>query len=99
MAVPYGMVTKVTLRGKESARIGTELVKVTIELTDGSKIKLAGDADHRRVFEQLRARAAAVPVGTVPPAPEQRPEPSVARVLASAAGHVSGYVRAARRPS
>ena len=106
MSVPYGTVTKVTIGKKETARIVAELVKVTIELTDGSKIKLAGDAEHRRVFEQLRARAAAVPVGTVPPAPEQRPEPSVARVLASAAGHVakgavsvSGHVRAARSPS
>ena len=83
MAVPYGMVTKVTIRRKDLAR-----VKVTIELTDGSKIKLAGDAEHRRVFEQLRARAAVVPVGTVPPAPEQRPELSVVRALARAAGHV-----------
>ena len=83
MAVPYGMVTKVTIRKKELARI-----KVTIELTDGSKIKLAGDAEHRRVFEQLRARAAVVPVGTVPPAPEQRPELSVVRALAWAAGRV-----------
>ena len=87
MAVPYGMVTKVTI-GKKHARIVAELVKVTIELTDGSKIKLDGDAEHRRVFEQLRARAAEVPVGTVPPAPEQRPELSVVRALARAAGHV-----------
>jgi len=101
MVVPYGMVTKVKITRKELARI-----KVTVELTDGSRIKLAGDAKHRHVFEQLRARAAAVPVGTVPPAPEQRPEPSVARVLASAAGHVakgavsvSGHLRAARSPS
>ena len=85
MAVPYGMVTKVTIRKKESHG---SLSKVTIELTDGSKIKLAGDAEHRRVFEQLRARAAVVPVGTVPPAPEQRPELSVVRALARAAGHV-----------
>jgi hypothetical protein len=92
MAVPYGMVTKVTIRKKELARI-----KVTIELTDGSKIKLAGDAEHRRVFEQLRARAALVPVGTVPPAPEQRPELSVVRALARAAGHVGkGAVRVSR---
>jgi hypothetical protein len=40
------------------------------------------------VFEQLRARAAVVPVGTVPPAPEQRPELSVVRALARAARHV-----------
>ena len=60
MAVPYGMVTKVTVGKKESARMVASLVKVTIELTDGSKIKLAGDAEHRRVFEQLRARAAVV---------------------------------------
>jgi hypothetical protein len=103
MTVPYGMVTKVTLGRKASAWTGAELVKVTIEVADGSKFKLTGDAAHRQVFEQLQARAAAVPVGTVPPAPEQRPEPSVARVLASAAGHVakgtvrvSGHVRAAR---
>jgi hypothetical protein len=83
MAVPYGMVTKVTIRRKDLAR-----VKVTIELTDGSKIKLAGDAEHSRVFEQLRARATVVPVGTVPPAPEHQPELSVVRALARAAGHV-----------
>jgi hypothetical protein len=94
MALPYGMVTKVTIGKKELARI-----RVTIELIDGSSIKLAGDAEHRHVFERFQARVAAVPAGTVPPAPEQRPEPNVARVLASAAGHVSGYVRAARRPS
>ena len=95
MAVPYGMVTKVTVGKKESARIVASLVKgtleltVTIELTDGSKIKLAGDPEYRRVFEQLQARAAAVPVGTVAPAPTQRPEPTVARVLASTASHVA----------
>ena len=106
LAVPYGMVTRVTVGKKESARfvgslveatvgkkesarIVTSLVKVTIELTDGSKIKLVGDARHRRVFEQLQAVAAAVPVGTVAPAPAQRPEPTVARVLALAAGHVA----------
>ena len=106
MSVPYGTVTKVTIGKKETARIVAELVKVTIELTDGSKIKLAGDAEHRRVFEQLRARAAVVPVGTVPPAPEQPSELSVVRTLASAAGHVakgavgvSAHVRAARSPS
>lgn len=88
MAVPYGMVTKVTVGKMESGRMVASLVKVTIELTDGSKIKLAGDPAHRRVFEQLRARAAVVPVGTVPPAPEQRPELSVVRTLARAAGHV-----------
>src|SRR3954454_2871472 len=33
-AVPYGMVTKVTLGQKSSPMIGTSLVKVTIELTD-----------------------------------------------------------------
>ena len=70
MAVPYGMVTKVTVGKKESGRMVASLVKVTIELTDGSKIKLAGDAEHRRVFEQLRARAAVVSVVTVP---EQEP--------------------------
>jgi hypothetical protein len=89
MAVPYGMVTRVTVGKKESARIVASLVKVTIELTDGSKIKLDGDAEHRRVFEQLQAGAAAVPVGTVAPPPAQQPEPSVARVLALAAGHVA----------
>ena len=106
MSVPYGTVTKVTIGKKETARIVAELVKVTIELTDGSKIKLAGDAEHRRVFEQLRARAAVVPVGTVPPAPEQPSELSVVRTLASADGHVakgavgvSAHVRAARSPS
>ncbi len=106
MAVPYGMVTRVTVGKKESARIVASLVKVTIELTDGSKIKLDGDAEHRRVLEQLQAGAAAVPVGTVAPAPAQRPEPSVARVLALAAGHVAkgavsvgGQVRAARGAS
>jgi len=106
MAVPYGMVTRVKLGKKESAIIGASLVKVTIELTDGSKIKLEGDAEHRRVFEQLQAAAAAVPVGTVAPAPAQRPEPTVARVLALAAGHVAkgavsvgGQVRAARSAS
>ena len=106
MAVPYGMVTRVTVGKKESTRIVASLVKVTIELTDGSKIKLDGDAEHRRVFEQLQAGAAAVPVGTVAPAPAQRPEPTVARVLASAAGHVAkgavsvgGQVRAARSAS
>jgi hypothetical protein len=72
MAVPYGMVTKVRIGRKASAWTGAELVKVTIELTDGSKIKLAGDAEHRQVFEQLQARAAAVPVGTVAPAPDAR---------------------------
>lgn len=92
MAVPYGAVTKVTIGKKEHARIVAELVKVTIELADGSKIKLAGNADHRRVFEQLRARAAVVPVGTVPPAPEQRPELSVVRALARAARHVGKHV-------
>jgi len=106
MAVPYGMVTRVTVGKKESARIVASLVKVTIELTDGSKIKLDGDAEHRRVFEQLQAGAAAVPVGTVAPAPAQRPEPTVARVLALAAGHVAKgavsvgeQVRAARSAS
>jgi hypothetical protein len=123
MTVPYGMVTKVTVGKKESARmvaslvedmvgkkesarIGVSLVKVTIDLTDGSKIKLDGDAKHRRVFEQLQASAAAVPVGTVAPAPAQQPEPTVARVLALAAGHVAkgavnvgGQVRAARKAS
>ena len=106
MAVPYGMVTSVTVGKKESARIVASLVKVTIELTDGSKIKLAGDVEQRQVFEQLQARAAAVPVGTVAPAPTQRPEPSVARVLAVAAGHVAkgaasvaGQVRASRSAS
>lgn len=100
MAVPYGMVTKVKISKK------VDYVKVTIELTDGSRIKLAGKRKHHRVYEQLRARAAAVPVGAVPPAPEQRPEPNIARALASAAGHVakgavsvSGHVRAARSPS
>lgn len=106
MAVPYGMVTRVTVGKKESARIVASFVKVTIELTDGSKIKLVGDAEHRWVFEQLQAGAAAVPVGTVAPAPAQRPEPTVARVLALAAGHVAKravsvgeQVRAARRPA
>ena len=106
MTVPYGMVTRVTVGKKESARIVASLVKVTIELTDGSEIKLDGDAEHRRVFEQLQARAAAVPVGTVAPAPAQRPEPTVARVLALAAGHVAKravsvgeQVRAARSAS
>jgi hypothetical protein len=81
-------------------------VKITIELTDGSKIMLDGDVDHRRVFDQLQAGAAAVPVGTIAPTPAQQPEPTVARVLALAAGHVAngavsfgGQVRAARRPS
>ena len=106
MAVPYGMVTRVTVGKKESARFVASLIKVTIELTDGSKIKLAGDAEHRRVFEQLKAGAAAVPVGTVAPAPAQRPEPSVARVLALTAGHIAkradsvgGQIRAARSAS
>jgi hypothetical protein len=106
MAVPYGMVTRVTVGKKESTRIVASLMKVTIELTDGSKIKLDGDAEHRRVFEQLQASAAAVPLGTVPPPPEQGPEPAVARVLASAAGHlakgavsVGGHVRASRSAS
>ena len=106
MAVPYGMVTRVTVGKKESARFVASLIKVTIELTDGSKIKLAGDAEHRRVFEQLQAGAAAVPVGTVAPAPAQRPEPSVARVLALTAGHIAkradsvgGQIRAARSAS
>jgi hypothetical protein len=106
MAVPYGMITRVTVGKKESARFVASLVKVTIELTDGSKIKLAGDAEHRRVFEQLQAGAAAVPVGTVAPAPAQRPEPSVARVLALTAGHIAkradsvgGQIRAARSAS
>ena len=89
MAVPYGMVTEVTLGQKDSPIIGASLVKVMIELTDGSKIGLVGDADHRRVFEQFRAKATAVAVGTVAPAPAQRPEPTVARMLASAAGHVT----------
>lgn len=100
------MVTRVTVGKKESARIMPSRVKVTIELTDGSKMKLNGDAGHRRVFEQLQARAAAVPVGTVAPAPTQRPEPTVARVLALAAGHVAkgavsvgGHARAARSAS
>lgn len=106
MAVPYGMVTRVTVGKKESARFAASLIKVTIELTDGSEIKLAGDAEHRRVFEQLQAGAAAVPVGTVAPAPAQRPEPSVARVLALTAGHIAkradsvgGQIRAARSAS
>ena len=51
-------------------------------VTDGSKIKLAGAAEHRRVFGQLRDLAAAGPVGTVPPAPKQPPELSVVRALA-----------------
>jgi hypothetical protein len=88
MTVPYGAVAKVTIGKQQDARIVAELVKVTMELTDGSKIKLAGDADHRPVFEQLRARAALIPVGTVPPAPEQRPQLSVVRALAGAAGRV-----------
>lgn len=106
MTVPYGMVTRVTVGKKESARIVASFVKVTIELTDGSKIKLDGDADHRRVFDQLQAGAAAVPVGTIAPAPAQQPEPTVARVLALAAGHVAKgavsvgeQVRASRRHS
>ena len=106
IAVPYGMVARVKLGTKQSAMIGASLVKVTIELTDGSKIKLVGAGEERQVLEQLRARAAAVAVGTVAPAPEQRPEPTIARVLASAAGHlakgavsVGGQVRAARSAS
>jgi hypothetical protein len=106
MAVPYGMVTRVTVGRKEPRRIVASFVKVTIELTDGSKIKLDGDAEHRRVFKQLQAGASAVPVGTVAPAPAQRPEPTVARALALAAGHVAkgavsvgGRVRAARSAS
>ena len=106
MTVPYGMVSRVTVGKKESARIVASVVKVTIELTDGSKIKLDGDADHRRVFDQLQAGAAAVPVGTIAPAPAQQPEPTVARVLALAAGHVAKgavsvgeQVRASRRHS
>lgn len=106
MAVPYGMVTQVAVGKKESLSVLVSLVKVTIELADGSKIKLRGDAKHRRVFEQLQAGAAAVPLGTVPPPPEQRPDPTVARVLASAAGHlakgavsVGGHVRAGRTAS
>ena len=106
MAVPYGMVTRVTVGRKESARIVASVVKVTIELTDGSKIKLVGDPEQRRVFEQLQAGAAAVPVGTVAPPPAQRPEPTVARALALVAGHVAkgavsvgGQVRAARSAS
>jgi hypothetical protein len=106
VTVPYGMVTRVTVGKKESARIVASPVKVTIELTDGSKIKLNGDAEHRRVFEWLQARAAAVPVGTVAPEPEQRPEPAVAHVLALTARHVArravsvgGQVRAARGAS
>jgi len=100
------LVTRVTVGKRKSESIVTSLVKVTIELTDGSKIKFDGDAKHRRVFEQFQSRAAAVPVGAVAPAPTQRPEPSVARVLAVAAGHVAkgaagvgGQVRAARRSS
>jgi hypothetical protein len=106
MALPYGMITRVTVGKRESVRIVASLVKVTIELTDGSKIKLVGDAQHRWVFEQLRVGAGAVPVGTVAPAPAQRPEPTVARVLALTAGHIAkradsvgGQVRAARSAS
>src|SRR5687767_1112139 len=41
---------------------------------DGSKLKLNGSAENRWVFEQFQARAAAVPVGTVAPAPARRRE-------------------------
>jgi hypothetical protein len=89
MAVPYGLVTKVEVGKRESEGIVASLVRVKIELTDGSKIKLDGAAGDRWVLELLQARAAAIPVGTVAPPPAQQPEPSVARVLALAAGHVA----------
>ena len=101
-----GSLVEFAIGKKESARIAASFVKVTIELTDGSTIELDGDGDHRRVFDQLQAGAAAVPVGTIAPAPAQQPEATVARVLTLAAGHVAKravsvgeQVRAARRPS
>ena len=67
---------------------------------------IVGDAEHRRVFEQLQAGAAAVPVGTVAPAPAQRAEPTVVSALALAAGHITtgavsvgGQARAGRSAS
>jgi hypothetical protein len=89
MAVPYGLVTKVKVGKRESSAIVASLVRVKIELTDGSQIKLDGAAANRRVLALLQARAAAVPVGTVAPPPAHQPEPSVARVLTLAAGHVA----------
>ena len=107
-AVPYGMVAKVTIGKTMSARTTASFVKVTIELTDGSRIKLDGDAEHRRVLEQLQARAAGVPVGTVarrrrsdrsPPSPAcSRPRPGTSPRARSASAGKSGP-RAAPRSS
>jgi hypothetical protein len=106
MALPYGTVSSVVVGKWESARLASPLIKVTIRLTDGSTLKLRGEVKQRRVFEQFQARAAAVSPGTVPPPPTQRPDPAVARVLATAASHVAkgaisvrGQVRAARSTS
>jgi hypothetical protein len=89
MTVPYGLVSKVKVGRRESDGIVASFIRVKIELTDGSTIKLDGASGDRRVLHLLRARAAAVPVGTVAPPTAQQPEPSVARVLALAAGDVA----------
>ncbi|CAB4953696.1 unannotated protein [freshwater metagenome] len=87
----FGAITDIEVRGKEPA-------KITIALADGSTVKLDGDRAQRAAFDHLRALAAAVPVGTLPPA---RPAPSgagLAGVLASAAGHaLRGAATAAKR--
>ena len=84
--VPYGMVTAVRVSGRANT------VKLTIELVDGTAIKLQGERGRgrkiRKVFDYLRDRAVAVPVGTVPP-PAVRPEANVARRLDTVAGLVA----------
>ena len=101
--VPYGMVSAVRVSGRAT------IVKLTIEFVDGARIRLEGERGQgrkiRKVFDHLRDRAAAVPVGTVPP-PAVRPESDVAGVLetvaglvAKGAGVVSEQVRANRSGS
>ncbi|WP_354697241.1 hypothetical protein DSM112329_02869 [Paraconexibacter sp. AEG42_29] len=111
LTVPYGMVAGVAVGRTKGSRIVGEMgwdgsrglvVNVTIALTDGSQIKLVSRASESQAFEQLRGRAYAVPAGTVPPPPARRPEPSVARLVASGAARVAqgavsavGHARAA----
>jgi hypothetical protein len=88
MAVPYGLIMRVTI-GKKGAPERRRLARHGDDRAHG---RIEDQARRRRQapasVEQLRTRAAAVPVGTVAPPPAQRRDPSVARVLASTAEHV-----------
>jgi hypothetical protein len=101
--VPYGAVSDVRVSGRAT------VVLATLVLGDGTDVRLEGDRGFgnkaREVFEYLRARAAAVPLGTAPP-PAAKPESSVASALEGvtglftrAAAAVSEQVQAARAAS